>query len=84
MFCIPLKTLLYFCLKAFFHVYEECFCIFLFLFAILHFEVIFLTNINCTSNCIYQKDGKCGYELIDTGKISCVSDCAYFVACQRK
>ena len=54
-------------------------CIFLFVFEILLFEVIFLTNINCTSNCIYQKDGKCNYELVDVSKISSSSDCAYFV-----
>jgi len=41
--------------------------------------VIFLTNINCTSNCIYQKDGKCNYELISESQISSTLDCAYFV-----
>ena len=43
-----------------------------------------LTNINCTSNCIYQKDGKCDYELISLGKISSTSDCEYFVSKTEK
>lgn len=44
---------------------------------ILH-EVIKLTTINCTSECVHQKDGKC--TLINTTKqtISNNSDCAYF------
>ena len=38
-----------------------------------------LTNINCSLNCIYQKDGKCSYSTISPAYISCKSDCVYYV-----
>lgn len=31
-------------------------------------EVYILTNINCSANCLYQKDGKCSFENITTQK----------------
>lgn len=39
----------------------------------------FLTNINCSLNCIYQKDGKCSYSCITPTVFSTTSECAYFV-----
>ena len=43
-------------------------------------EVIILTNINCSENCIYQKDGKCSFENINQQKITSHKDCAYFIS----
>lgn len=37
-----------------------------------------LTNINCSSNCAYQKDGKCILENVPLQKVTPSSDCAYF------
>ena len=45
-------------------------------------EVFYLTNINCSSNCIYQKDGKCNFENISETKFAFANksntECAYF------
>ena len=41
-------------------------------------EVINLTNINCSENCIYQKDGKCLFENIGHQKLTPNDDCVYF------
>ena len=54
-------------------------CIFIYLFYILLFRGDFLTNINCSLNCIYQKDGKCSYSNIISTIFSTTSECAYFV-----
>jgi len=43
-----------------------------------------LTNINCSNNCIYQKDGKCQYSSITLSKFSSNSNCAYFVENNKK
>ena len=46
------------------------------------FRRIFMTNINCSKNCVYQKDGKCGYDsiLLQKTRLSgCAADCAYQV-----
>ena len=37
-----------------------------------------MTNINCTSDCIYQKDGKCTYSFIVCKTITPNSNCAYY------
>lgn len=38
-------------------------------------------NINCTSNCKYQKDGKCYLDKVQIQKITVrSSDCIYFVS----
>jgi len=37
-----------------------------------------MTNINCSANCIYQKDGKCSYEDTHAKFLTLGSDCAYF------
>lgn len=37
-----------------------------------------LTNINCTSNCIYQTDGKCGLENISQFSGNTNDSCMYF------
>ena len=42
-----------------------------------------MVNINCTSNCIYQKDGKCTLNTlnnssINTNNINTNSKCIYF------
>jgi hypothetical protein len=37
-----------------------------------------LTNINCSENCKYQKDGNCSFENINQKKITSHTDCAYF------
>ncbi len=42
-----------------------------------------MTNINCSKNCIYQQDGKCGYDHVLPQKLQisnfCDTDCAYCV-----
>ena len=40
--------------------------------------MVVLTNINCSANCIYQKDGKCSYENIFAKTLTVGADCAYF------
>ena len=37
-----------------------------------------MTNINCSANCIYQKDGKCSFENIYAKPLTLGSDCAYY------
>ena len=37
-----------------------------------------MTNINCSSNCNYQKDGKCMLENVFETLITPTKDCAYF------
>ncbi len=37
-----------------------------------------MTNINCSSKCVYQKDGKCTLENISNNSITPVKDCVYF------
>jgi len=37
-----------------------------------------LTNINCSTNCVYQEEGKCTFENINMKKITPDSNCAYF------
>lgn len=37
-----------------------------------------MTNINCSSNCIYQKDGKCLYNFVHPCDLTSSSECAYF------
>ncbi|HJJ06352.1 MAG: hypothetical protein U0O04_01655 [Clostridia bacterium] len=39
-----------------------------------------MTNINCSSDCVYQKDGKCCYENILAKKITPSADCAYYLS----
>ena len=41
--------------------------------------MIYLTNINCLENCIYQKDGKCSFENICNQKVNTEHSCAYFI-----
>lgn len=38
-----------------------------------------LININCSSNCEYQKDGKCHLDKIQIQKVSGNSDCIYYI-----
>jgi len=38
-----------------------------------------LINIDCSSNCKYQQDGKCCLEKIQIQKVSGKSDCIYFI-----
>ena len=37
-----------------------------------------MTNINCSSNCIYQKDGKCTFDNIISKELTSNDNCAYF------
>ena len=41
-----------------------------------------MTNINCTKNCLYQEDGKCCYDRVETHHTSqniiTDKDCLYF------
>ena len=37
-----------------------------------------MTNISCTANCIYQKEGKCSYETTFPKTVTYSSNCAYF------
>ena len=39
-----------------------------------------LININCSSNCKYQKDGKCHLESVQIQKVCGNTDCVYFVS----
>lgn len=47
-------------------------------------EVSFLTNINCSLNCIYQKDGQCSYSKIEFSDSFSNSECAYFVSAENR
>ncbi|MFR8103636.1 MAG: hydroxymyristoyl-ACP dehydratase [Clostridia bacterium] len=38
-----------------------------------------MTNINCSANCVYQKDGKCSLEQIASQKVTLNNECAYFL-----
>ena len=42
-------------------------------------EVISMTNINCSSNCVYQKDGKCCLENVSNQKFTPHGNCAYYL-----
>lgn len=37
-----------------------------------------MTNINCSSSCLYQKDGKCTLDNINMKGITPTKDCVYF------
>lgn len=37
-----------------------------------------MTTINCSYNCIHQKDGKCTLDNAIINSISITSDCVYF------
>ena len=37
-----------------------------------------MTNINCSSDCIYQKDGKCTFDSIISKRLTTNSNCAYY------
>lgn len=37
-----------------------------------------MTNINCSSSCLYQKNGKCTLENISVKSITPTDDCIYF------
>lgn len=37
-----------------------------------------MTNINCSSSCLYQKEGKCTLDSISIKSITPTSDCIYF------
>lgn len=37
-----------------------------------------MTNINCSSSCLYQKEGKCTLDNISIKNITPTSDCIYF------
>ena len=39
---------------------------------------MFLTNINCSLDCIYQIDGKCSYDIISNSNLCTNSECAYY------
>lgn len=47
-------------------------------------EVVSLTNINCSSNCVYQKEGKCCFENIEMKKVTPNSKCAYYLSVNQK
>ena len=38
-----------------------------------------MANINCSLNCIYQKDGKCTYNIVKDSTLFNFSECAYFI-----
>ncbi|MDK2799472.1 MAG: hypothetical protein PWP27_999 [Clostridiales bacterium] len=37
-----------------------------------------MTNINCTSNCVYQKDGKCHLDSVTIVSNTINNSCVYF------
>ena len=43
-------------------------------------EVVSLTNINCSSDCVYQKDGKCCFENISKQQVTPNNNCAYYLS----
>lgn len=43
-----------------------------------------MTTINCTSDCVYQKDGKCCFENISNQKVTPNSNCAYYLSNPKK
>ena len=47
-------------------------------------EVNALTNINCSSPCVYQKEGKCLLENVSPCKMTPSQNCAYFVEAKKK
>ena len=38
-----------------------------------------MTNINCSSNCVYQKDGKCCLENVSSQSFTPNENCAYYL-----
>lgn len=45
----------------------------------------YLININCSSNCKFQKDGKCNLDKVQNQKVSGNLDCIYFISnCQTQ
>ena len=47
-------------------------------------EVNALTNINCSSPCVYQKEGKCLLENVSPCKMTPFPNCAYFVEAKKE
>ena len=43
-------------------------------------EVVFLTTINCSSNCVHQKDGLCCFENILKQQVTPNNNCAYYLS----
>ena len=43
-------------------------------------EVSFVTNINCSSSCLYQKDGKCTLENVSIKTPTPTADCIYYTS----
>ncbi len=43
-----------------------------------------MTNINCTSNCIYQKDGKCQLDNVTVVSNTLDRSCVYFINRKEK
>ena len=46
--------------------------------------LIVVTNINCSIDCIYQKDGKCKLESVTAMPVTPDSRCAYYKKQQTK
>ena len=42
-----------------------------------------LTNINCSSNCVYQKDGKCCFENVSKQQVTPNNNCAYYLSVSK-
>ena len=43
-----------------------------------------MTNINCTSTCVYQKDGKCHLDNVTTVSNTLNQSCVYFTEKEEK
>lgn len=43
-----------------------------------------MTNINCTSNCVYQKDGKCQLDNVTAVSNTLNESCVYFTEKKEK
>ena len=39
-----------------------------------------MANINCSLDCVYQKDGKCTYNTVTDSDVFSFSKCAYFIS----
>lgn len=43
-----------------------------------------MTNINCSSDCVYQKDGKCCFENVAKQQVTPNNNCAYYLSTNKK
>ncbi len=42
-----------------------------------------MTNINCTNDCVYQKDGKCALDSVNAANLTFHTECIYYTPKQE-